>query len=159
MLSVATLYGESRAGARYQPLLCIWVGRQMTAELICLAMAVYFEARSEPILGQAAVAQVVLNRVESDKYPSTICGVVTQGGTRRYRCQFSYYCDGKSEEPKDQVAWRRAKVIARLTYEGALHPDIHDATHYHAVYVKPYWKNSLQLTATIGHHRFYSDRS
>lgn len=129
----------------------------MTAELICLAMAVYFEARSEPVLGQAAVAQVVLNRVDSDKYPSTICEVVTQGGTHRYRCQFSYWCDGKAEAPGNQAAWRRAKVIARLTYEGKLDARIDDATHYHAHYVEPYWKHALQLTVTIGRHQFYVD--
>lgn len=129
----------------------------MTAELICLALAVYFEARSEPIIGQAAVAQVVLNRVESDRYPSTICEVVTQGGTRRYRCQFSYWCDGKAEEPTNKAAWRRAKIVARLTYEGRLDAAIDDATHYHALYVEPYWKHRLQLTATIGRHQFYID--
>jgi spore germination cell wall hydrolase CwlJ-like protein len=128
----------------------------MTAELLCLAMAVYYEARSEPFEGQAAVAQVVLNRVESEHYPSTICEVVTQGGTRRYHCQFSYWCDGKVENPRDRRAWRRAKVIAQLTYSGVLSTYAQEATHYHAVYVEPYWHDQMTPVATIGEHRFYA---
>ena len=130
----------------------------MTAELLCLALAVYYEARSEPLLGQAAVAEVVLNRVESARYPATICEVVAQGGTQRYECQFSYYCDGKAENPRNRLAWRRAKVIAQLTQAGVIHTSARRATHYHANYVKPYWHEYLEPVTVIGLHHFYIDR-
>jgi len=131
----------------------------MTAELICLALAVYFEARSEPIQGQAAVAQVILNRVENPNYPGTICEVVTDGGTRRYRCQFSYWCDGKDEVPGNRAAWRRAQVVAKLVDVGTLNPPVGNATHYHASYASPYWRQHLKYVATIGMHWFYSEQS
>jgi N-acetylmuramoyl-L-alanine amidase len=128
----------------------------MGAELVCLALTVYFEARSEPLLGQVAVAQVALNRVESPEYPDTLCEVVKQGDVKRHRCQFSYWCDGKSDEPKDRRAWRRAKVAATLAYEGVLDAGIGNATHYHATYVSPYWTNDFAHVATIGQHEFYA---
>ena len=127
----------------------------MTPALLCLALAVYYEARSEPLVGQVAVAEVVLNRVEHAAYPPTICGVVQQGGTGRYRCQFSYWCDGRPETPLDDRAWRRAKVLAKLTHGRVLTADIEDATHYHSTYVSPYWSASMALVATIGRHHFY----
>lgn len=129
----------------------------MTAELLCLALAVYYEARSEPLLGQAAVAEVVLNRVESPKYPSTVCDVVKQGGTQRYRCQFSYWCDGKVENPRNRFAWRRAKAVAKLTQAGVIRTNADRATHYHAAYVEPYWRSKLEPVAVIGTHHFYVD--
>lgn len=128
----------------------------MGAELMCLALTVYFEARSEPLLGQIAVAQVALNRVASPQYPDTLCGVVTQGGVRRHACQFSYWCDGKSDEPKNRRAWRRAQVVATLVYDGVLDAGIGDATHYHATYVSPVWTYQFVRVATIGHHEFYA---
>ncbi len=127
----------------------------MTPALICLALTVYYEARSEPMIGQVAVAQVVLNRVEHTAYPSTICEVVHQGGTYRHRCQFSYWCDGKPETPSDYRAWRLAKVIAQLTHDGVLTADVEDATHYHADYSSPSWRNRMHLVPTIGRHFFY----
>ena len=127
----------------------------MTPALICLALTVYYEARSEPMIGQVAVAQVVLNRVEHAAYPSTICEVVHQGGTYRHRCQFSYWCDGKPETPSDYRAWRLAKVIAQLTHDGVLTADVEDATHYHADYSSPSWRKRMHLVATIGRHFFY----
>jgi N-acetylmuramoyl-L-alanine amidase len=128
----------------------------MGAQLICLALTVYFEARSEPLFGQIAVAQVALNRVESPRYPDTLCDVVKQGGVKRHRCQFSYWCDGKSDEPKDRRAWRRAQVVATLVYEGVLDAGIGNATHYHATYVSPVWTDEFVRVATIGHHEFYA---
>ena len=129
----------------------------MTAELLCLALAVYYEARSEPLLGQAAVAEVVLNRVESPNFPETICDVVKQGGTERYRCQFTYWCDGKTENPRHRLAWRRAKVVAKLTQAGVIRTSADRATHYHADYVKPYWRTRLEPVTVIGLHHFYVD--
>ncbi len=127
----------------------------MTPALICLALTVYYEARSEPMTGQIAVAQVVLNRVEHAAYPATICEVVHQGGTYRHRCQFSYWCDGKPETPSDYRAWRLAKVIAQLTHDGVITGDVNDATHYHADYSLPSWRIQMHLVATIGRHVFY----
>jgi len=131
----------------------------MTPALICLALAVYYEARSEPLLGQVAVAEVILNRVHDPAYPNNICEVVHEGGTARYRCQFSYWCDGKSETPAEGRAWRRAKVITKLTYSGVLSAGIGDATNYHADYASPYWRDQMELVATIGRHNFYFESS
>jgi len=128
----------------------------MGPELVCLAMAVYFEARSEPLIGQVAVAEVVSNRVESPRYPDTPCEVVTQGGLSRNRCQFSYWCDGKPEIISDAAAWRRAKVAVTLALNGAIDTGIGDATHYHASYVKPYWQTAFKHVGTIGWHEFYA---
>lgn len=128
----------------------------MLPELVCLALAVYYEARSEPFIGQVAVAEVVLNRAESDRYPDNVCEVVTQGGTVRHRCQFSYYCDGKPESPQNRNAWRRAVAIAKLTQNGTISADLEDATHYHATYVEPYWSDHFDHVTTIGRHLFYT---
>ena len=128
----------------------------MLPELLCLALAVYHEARSEPFLGQVAVAEVVLNRAESARYPDEVCEVVTQGGTARHRCQFSYYCDGKPETPYNRNAWRRSVAIAKLTRNGVISADVEAATHYHATYVSPYWRTHYERVATIGQHIFYS---
>ena len=128
----------------------------MLPELVGLALAVYYEARSEPFLGQVAVAEVVLNRTDSARYPDNVCEVVTQGGTVRHRCQFSYYCDGKPESPQNRRAWRRAVAIATLTQNGVLSAEVDDATHYHATYVAPYWRDHLDHVTTIGRHIFYT---
>ena len=127
----------------------------MLPELVCLALAVYHEARSEPLLGQIAVAEVVLNRADSSRYPDKVCEVVTQGGTVRHRCQFSYYCDGKPETPFNRRAWRRSVAIAKLSRNGVVSAGVHDATHYHATYVAPYWRAHFSLVRTIGSHIFY----
>jgi N-acetylmuramoyl-L-alanine amidase len=125
-------------------------------ELVCLALAVYHEARSEPFDGQVAVAEVVMNRAASARYPDNICDVVTQGGTVRNRCQFSYYCDGKPETPHNRRAWRRSVAIAKLMQNGVISGNVRDATHYHAVYAKPYWRAHFHRVALIGRHVFYS---
>ena len=131
----------------------------MTSALLCLALAVYHEARNEPVEGQVAVAQVVLNRVDDPRYPDTICAVVEQGprsgGNALYRCQFSYWCDGKPERPYNSRAWRQAKVVAKLAHEGVLDAGIEDATHYHASYARPFWSEVLIRIASIGRHTFY----
>jgi spore germination cell wall hydrolase CwlJ-like protein len=129
---------------------------QVLPEMVCLALAVYYEARSEPFLGQVAVAEVVLNRAESARYPDDVCDVVTQGGTARHRCQFSYYCDGKPESPRNRQAWRRAVAIAKLTRNGVISAEVHDATHYHATYVAPFWRTHYSRVTTIGRHVFYT---
>jgi len=124
-------------------------------ELVCLAMTVYFEARSEPLLGQVAVAETVMNRVADRRYPDKICDVVRQGGTSLHRCQFSFYCDGRPERPADQRAWRRAKVIAKLTRNGIVTANLGGATHYHAEYARPFWSTKYLHITTVGRHWFY----
>ena len=97
--------------------------------LVCLALNVYHEARDQPFIGQVAVAQVVMNRVHDDRYPDDVCEVVMQGPTYswkpdfpvRHRCQFSWYCDGKSDKTPDQTAWEQALVIAQGVYLSLIH--------------------------------------
>ncbi len=124
-------------------------------ELYCLSEAIYYEARGESIEGQIAVAEVIMNRVDSRHYPNTVCGVVTQGADRRNSCQFSYKCDGAPERMVEKKAAARARDVAILLMKGERRGLTEDATHYHASYVKPYWAKSLTRTATHGTHVFY----
>jgi len=125
----------------------------------CLANAVYFESRSEPVRGQIAVAQVVMNRVFSGYYPSDVCGVVYQNAHRHLACQFTFACDGIPDIVTDQESWTRAQRIARETLDGKLWlPEIAKATHYHATYVHPYWVRAMRKNAKIGLHHFYRPR-
>lgn len=123
------------------------------AGLICLAMNVYHEARSEPTLGQVAVAEVTMNRVESDRYPDNVCDVVWQ------RRQFSWTHDGKSDTPRDADAWAEAQRIAMMV-AGSRDVSFVDAemTHYHADYVSPYWAESYEQVAVVGAHIFYKQK-
>lgn len=125
----------------------------------CLANAVYFEARSEPVRGQIAVAQVVLNRALSGYYPEDICGVVYQGANRHLSCQFTFACDGIPDVVTEPEPWRRAQRIAKAALDGKiwLH-DVGKATHYHASYVNPYWVRSMRRLRRIGLHTFYRPR-
>ncbi|MEJ0051962.1 MAG: cell wall hydrolase [Methylovirgula sp.] len=132
---------------------------QSQREEHCLAQAIYFEARSESEKGQAAVAQVVLNRVSSGLYPPTICGVVFQNRQYYHACQFSFACEGRSLRVTEPEAWRRAEHIAAAVTSGQTYvADVGDATHYHALYVHPYWARRLQRTDRIGQHVFYKLR-
>ena len=131
----------------------------MAKEQRCLAEAVYFEARSESPLGQAAVAQVVLNRAKSGLYPSSVCGVVYQNSNRYLACQFTFTCEGKSLRITEPGPWRDAVRIAREVYEGTTYlPEVGASTHYHANYVRPYWAKKLKKMDTIGQHVFYQLR-
>lgn len=122
----------------------------------CLAEAVYFEARGEPEQGQAAVAQVVLNRAKSGLYPSNICGVVYQNRHRYLGCQFSFACEGRSLRVTDEGSWATATRVARAVVEGRTYlADVGGATHYHADYVKPRWSRRLKKMDVIGRHIFY----
>lgn len=125
----------------------------------CLAEAIYFEARGEGIKGQFAVAEVVMNRVDSSRFPNTICGVVRQGvGKGRGGCQFSYACDGKAERITEPAAFERAGKIARLLRDGAPRMLTVGATHFHTRAVKPLWSRTYARTAAIGAHLFYRGR-
>jgi hypothetical protein len=128
----------------------------MNKEQRCLAEAVYFEARSEPVAGQAAVAQVILNRVKSGLYPSSICGVVYQNRHRHLACQFTFACEGKSLRIRDSESWERATRVASAVLEGRTYlADVGGATHYHADYVRPSWSRRLKKMDVIGRHIFY----
>jgi spore germination cell wall hydrolase CwlJ-like protein len=129
---------------------------RMSSEKRCLAEAVYFEARSEPEAGQAAVAQVVLNRVSSGLYPTNICGVVYQNRHHYKGCQFSFACEGKSLRITERESWTSAVRIADEVLAGRTYiSDVGRSTHYHANYVKPRWARSLTKMDVIGHHIFY----
>lgn len=151
--------------------------REQDPEAYCLAENIYFEARNESVAGQAAVADVVLNRMQDRRYPSTVCEVVTEGPVReswktkqdpdlpdseriynpvRNMCQFSWYCDGKPEVINNQKAWIRAQYIAyQMLYADRYRGITEGATHYHADYVNPKWANQIQFIGTIGTHKFY----
>ena len=146
-------------------------------ELYCLALNIYHEAKSESLAGQFAVADVVLNRVNDVRYPDDVCGVVLEAKMReswktkqhkdlpdderiyypvRNMCQFSWYCDGKSDKAKDGDSWRRAQVIAYMIHKNRKYRGITEgATHYHATYVSPKWAPELDLVGRIGTHIFY----
>ncbi len=133
--------------------------RNMQREERCLAEAVYFEARSESPSGQAAVAQVVLNRVRSGLYPRTICGVVYQNANRYLGCQFTFACEGKSLRTTDTTSWAQAQRIAGEVLNGKTYlSQVGGATHYHADYVKPGWSRRLKKMDVIGRHIFYKLR-
>jgi len=125
----------------------------------CLATAIYFEARGEPVRGQLAVAQVVMNRVRSSIYPDTICGVVFQGQWQRKGCQFSFACDGHADVPKDKARWLIANRLAKKVTDGKVWlPEIGHASHYHANYVKPKWRRQMDHVKQVGRHIFYRVR-
>lgn len=123
------------------------------AQWECLAKAVYHEARGEVLEGQFAVAEVILNRVDSPLYPSSVCGVVSQGGGGG--CQFSFICDGRSDAIADRAAWEIAARIAAVMLAGAPRTLTDGATHFHTTAVRPGWSQVFPRTAFIGAHLFY----
>ena len=128
-------------------------------QMRCLAEAIYFESRSEPEDGQAAVAQVVLNRVRSGIYPTTVCGVVYQDRNRPFACQFTFACEGKSLRVEEPGPWAVATRIARDVVSGAnYNPKVDIAVNYHANYVAPFWVGYLKKVDHIGAHIFYAMR-
>jgi hypothetical protein len=126
----------------------------------CLANAIYFEARGEPITGQIAVAQVILNRAFSGFYPRDICGVVYQNREKHLSCQFTFACDGKADAVRDNDSWGRAERIARDMIDGRLWiEDVGKSTHYHANWVAPAWTSFMRVKVEIGVHTFYRPRA
>ena len=137
-------------------------------EMTCLAMNIYYEARGSNLGDKAGVADVVLNRVNDTRYPNTICEVVHQGEQKpswkdetkmvmvRNRCQFSWYCDGKADDPQDEDLWNEAQLIAYQMLEYGTYRGITEgATHYHATYVNPSWARTLQQVGRLGAHIYY----
>jgi spore germination cell wall hydrolase CwlJ-like protein len=127
-------------------------------EIDCLALNIYFEARGEPKLGQVAVGHVVLNRVVDKRFPETVCGVIRQGGEKKLnRCQFSWWCDGRSDRPRDAEAWQEIRSLAREVYWGFAGDPTTGALWYHALSVSPSWGKRLTRGPQIGQHLFYID--
>lgn len=143
-----------RAASRPAQLSNLW---QLSSqeERDCMALNIYHEARGEPILGQIAVAQVTLNRMELDDYPDTVCGVVWQPW------QFSWTMDTISDTPRDAAAWLRSQQVARSVMQswGQGFDVTGGADHYHAYWVNPAWANANRITTVIGVHTFYRLRS
>jgi spore germination cell wall hydrolase CwlJ-like protein len=128
----------------------------------CLAQNIYYETRGSNFADQVAVADVVLNRVKDTRYPNTVCEVVQQGRNhangqpKRNQCQFSWWCDGKSDYPTNKDAWAHAQQTAyMMLYLDQYRGISEGATHYHAHYVNPRWAKSFHLVGTIGEHKFY----
>jgi hypothetical protein len=125
----------------------------------CLAQAVFYEAGFEPIDGQRAVAQVIVNRVRDPNFPASVCGVVYQGFKRKTGCQFSFVCDGSMfRRPPTQAQLEAAKAVAADSLNGYVDTAVGAATHYHADYVRPYWKRSMTPVTQVGQHVFYTWR-
>ena len=176
ILTAATAFASS-ASTFQNPQIEELYTEQNRPELYCLAQNIYFESKSEPLAGQYAVADVVLNRVNDSRYPDTICKVVREGPikeswkTRQHadlpddqrvyhpiknRCQFSWYCDGKADTIRDNDAWRVAQIIAyKIVHTDKMRGITEGATHYHADYVSPKWANKIQLVGSISTHIFY----
>ena len=124
--------------------------------LSCIALNVYFEARSDNMSGQYAVAHVVLNRVQDNRWPNDVCNVVTQRNDNNV-CQFSWYCDGKSHKPDDEYAWAYAQMVAADVLRGEVPDFTGGSTHYHAYYVKPYWADKMLYQGDFGSHYFFRE--
>jgi len=130
----------------------------------CMAEAMYFEARSQGVLGMLAVGVVIRNRVDHPAYPSTVCGVVRQGRLSdgrvyKWQCQFTFYCDGKPEIPTDPEAWTTARSLAKIVLDSRLTMQgLENATHYHATTVQPTWARRFRPCKQIGEHIFYVSR-
>lgn len=136
-----------------------WLDAQPKAkggdELQCLAEALYFEARGETVKGQFAVAEVILNRVKSERFPGSACGVINQGTGKKYQCQFTYTCDGYKEVINEPRAFERVSKVARAALDGAAPELTEGATHYHTTAVNPRWSRVYTKTTAIGEHIFY----
>ncbi len=131
------------------------LGPEAIQERHCLAQAIYYEARNQPVVGQIAVADVVLNRVADRRFPASICRVVFQGKGRSYACQFSFACDGSLDKAREPRAWQRAEALADIIFRGFRPELTRFATYYHADYVSPTWAKRFDQTARIGDHIFY----
>jgi len=130
----------------------------ISEEIACLALNIYFEARGEPDLGKVAVGHVVLNRVADRRFPTTVCDVVRQGGEDKlHRCQFSWWCDGRSDRPRDIRSWKEVKAVAHRVYWGFSPDPTAGALWYHADSVSPSWGKVFDRGPKIGQHIFYLD--
>src|SRR3546814_3621987 len=132
----------------------VTVGTHIDAETKCLALTVYWEGKTESRKGQLAIAHTVLNRMRSRDFPGTICGVVSQQSEDGRTCQFSWWCDGKRDEPADAAAWQTSLAVARQAMAGGPDPSGH-ALYFHSAGVRPGWIRHKKRVARIGNHIFY----
>lgn len=136
-----------------------WIDAQpkpnRTQEWECLAEALYFEARGETVKGQFAVAEVIMNRVKSKRFPNSLCAVINQGTGKKYQCQFTYTCDGHAEVIAEPRAYTRVGKVADAIIGGKAPKLTEGATHYHTTAVRPSWSRVYKRTARIGVHLFY----
>ena len=156
---------ESEIEVIHEPVLVVEEDLVPIKEIECMAINAYHEARSQSVAGQLATMHVVLNRVISDKFPNTICGVVTQGPTYvnwlgnewpvRDKCQFSWYCDGMDDTAKDVESYKRIYDLAEYVTTAETYDYTEGATHYHADYVDPFWNKSFTKVTQIDSHIFY----
>ena len=131
-------------------------------DIICLAKNIYFEARDQSPKGQIAVALVTINRVKSKGFPNSVCKVVEQTNRKNgkivlHKCHFSWFCDGKSDIPKNKMSWNISLLIANAMLKNKVKDFLHGATHYHRIDVDPYWNKRMLKFSTIGDHIFYID--
>ena len=128
-------------------------------DLRAIAAAIYeaIQTRGETVRGMFAVAEVILNRVDSRYFPNSVCGVVNQGTGRKFACQFTYTCDGKLETINNQTAWQNVGKVASLSIAMDRRPLTFGATYYHTNYVSPSWSKKFARTASIGVHYFYKE--
>ena len=134
-------------------------------ERFCLAQNIYFESANQSFAGRLAVANVVMNRVADEQFPNSVCEVVYQAEWTenwkgnmlpvKNRCQFSWFCDGKSDIPEDSDTWMHSLMVATSFLNGDWQDITEGSTHYHADSVHPYWADSLNRTVTIDNHIFY----
>ncbi len=157
VMKVAAAVRGPRIDMRYD---ADWIDARPAAQgdeqFECLAQAIYHEARGETIRGQVAVAEVILNRVDSGMFPNSVCAVVHQGTGKRHQCQFSYTCDGRSDAIREQKAYDRVAKVARLMLDGAPRALTGGAVYYHTSAVRPSWAARFDETVRIGTHRFYT---
>ena len=138
---------------------------QLGPDVTCMAMNIYMEAGNQSVAGKLAVGHVTLNRVDMERYPSSVCGVVTQGPTYqtksgmtfpvKWKCQFSWFCDGKADTPVDSITWNEAIYLAKKILDNRLYDFTDGATHYHNDQVSPAWSKQLKKIVVIDNHTFY----
>ena len=154
-------FGRKPAKSKQMNYSTAWLDAQPAAtgdaNFECLAQALYFEARGESVKGQFAVAEVIMNRVQSAQFPNSVCGVVKQGTGRLNQCQFSYTCDGRTEAIGERQAYNRVAKVARAALDGTKEELTEGATYYHTTAVRPRWSRVFTNTAQIGVHLFYRD--
>lgn len=130
-------------------------GLKLADETQCMAEAVYYEARSERLSGQKAVAEVILNRVKNKHFPNTVCEVVYEGSERNTGCQFTFTCDGSMDLPPKTKGWEKSVRVAKFVMSGGHTQMTNWATHYHTTDVNPKWSNTMRMTRQVGSHVFY----
>ena len=134
---------------------------QLGPDVTCMAMNIYMEAGNQSVAGKLAVGHVTLNRVDMERYPSSVCGVVTQGPTYqtksgmtfpvKWRCQFSWFCDGKADKPVDSITRNESIYLAKKILHNRMYDFTDGATHYHNDQVSPAWSRPVSYTHLRAH--------